>query len=422
MRAHRSGSILSLALGLCLLLAGCGEQAPTQNPEEVGTLVDRLQRAWNAEDPAERAKLLRDLGRRGKQKPTVVMPVLIERLRTERENPGTHTLVVTLDYSESGLTRDEQKAAARAASEVLRKRAQSQVRPDQLRFDIRSVDKEGIARISVTLFDTRSEDPEKDAGLRMLRDALGRPGSAEIAPMIDRPAEGQSPSSLWSGDADSYDKYVATHLPALQAGVAEGRRLSAGEGETRLVLVRPLKAGEKRGTALVLRSSSRTERFLQEDFSLSGSLVAETGDLVLKVALDKASQARFDAWCVTHKGRTAALLVDEEVVLTFPVPNSAKQVEYMVVGNRSNLDEGGRLGYILRAVLPGAISARMSLDVQDEKPQHMHTAIAMAIVNVGRKADSYLEPVQAEGGLLGRRARWIRDKIRQEEREASEPR
>lgn len=407
---------------LALICAACGEQTPPKTGDNLPALVDELQRVWADQDGSAREKLLREIGAAGKRRPEKSIPYLVERLRTERLNPGTHTLTIALDYSGAGLTRPERKKQAKADADTLLRRAQIQVPPNQLKMEYSGVDAEGVAHVAITVVGSRSDDPAEDPRVERLEQVLARPGTSEIVPLIDRPLEGAEPPSLWNGDAASYDAFVKKHQPELLAASEAGRTISTGDGETRLVVLRYEASDGKAATAMVLRSVSRQERFEGDDFSLRGSGVSGSDKLILLFNFDSSARARFDAWCALHKGRTAALLVDEQIVLSFPVPENALQMQAVVVGTRSDKAARDRVQYILQATSPGSIDVPLTVTVRDETPRHMDTAIAQALVNVGLAADAEVAKVQAEGGLLGRRARWIRDKIRQEAAVAEESR
>lgn len=416
-----------VCLVLLLGLTGCGDGREIDPVAETERLLAELLLIWDSDEEVERSKLLSAIGALGQAHGDVVVPLLIERLKSEKRNANLSTVVVRIDLSGSNLDLKKRKERARVARDVMVRRFREHFPRLQVNANFTPPSEELPAVIEFGIVRVH-EDDQKEAGiLALVMDVLTRPGSIHLLPVVTRPTAGaDGPASLWKGDAASFDAFVAKHEPLVREAVANGRRGLLGDGAFRLVLRSGDTPERKLDPVVVLQPTSAAETFTQSEITLDGKFVPETRTNVLQIAVSPARTEDFDAFCKTHAGRELGFLVDGQVELVIPTPKDAAQMRFISIGKAGSVHADGgprvpsasdrQLFRVVKSTRPGYIPYPMTAEVLGNEPTRMLTAITASLVSVGRSVEPYLAPIQELGGNIAQRARWVRGEIRRLER------
>ncbi|MDJ0973413.1 MAG: hypothetical protein QNJ98_03070 [Planctomycetota bacterium] len=412
-------SALVIGLGL---LAACGEPANTPSPE-LEPLIERLQALWTTDEEVERSEVIEKIGALARKNPDAVVPVLVERLRTERVDPRFGFIEIDIDYSDSKLDREAQKEDARALSDVILARLGQHPEGRHTQADFKSVAKDGIARIRLRVLRDTTDPEASDQALKLLLDVVTRPGRLDLVPVVERPGnESEGGTTLWKEDAAAYDAYLAKHRAALEAAAATGDFTPQGDGPFRVV-GRPTARGDGIADAVIIhRPVDRAERFTHEDVTVAGKRDPKSGQLILELAVKPERREALDAFCARHQGQPLAVLVDYRLEFTLPMPKDADALRYTAVGLRSDPGANAVLQRIVSAIRPGALTRPVIGRLGSTTPQGLRTPLAAALIGSGPVAKQALEALLGGDDALARRARWIRREIDRIEREREEQR
>lgn len=418
----------ALALGLLAgLLTGCGEPTQAEPGPDLSVMVAELHRIWDTDEEVLRAKLLSEIGSLGQAHPELIIPGLVEQLRTERRSQHMSVVIVTVDFKDTGLDRAGRKAAGVAARDVWLRRMRMHFPSLQVNANFRAAGKALFGQLELNVVRTFADDQKEANLLATLGDVLSRSGALSLMPVVTRPGTEGAPASLWDGDGASYDAFVSQHEAGLREAFEQGDRRLAGEGRYRLVLQGGDTAERKLDPVVLYHAAARDERFTNLEFSLDGKLNLQKRENVLAIQIGDAYLPAFDALCSKHKGRQLALVFDEQAEVLMPMPPSAAVGLLAVLGpmgvagtptTKPQPSASDRLLFrLVKSAQPGRITAPIRVVVKGNEPDEMLTPISACLVSVGARVVPYLEPLQADGGKLSQRVRWIRGEIRRLARE-----
>jgi hypothetical protein len=407
-----------MRLATCLftslfLLAACGERPSEPATPDVSLETMVMELSIIGDRPDLQEKVLNDIEERGRRDVPAAVAELLELLKRERRVPGREVIEFRVDYSGTGLRRDDTLADLNAVRDVLIRRLKMHYPDFGTTLDVVGVDEAGIGRIQMKVLYALEKSPEDVRPfVERLTQIGSRRGTFGLRLVVERPGEDRP--SLFEGSAEQYDKLLLSLREALKAETQADRNRPVGTPPYLLHLAPPTKAGGPPTDLLLQVPSTLAGRFDQRDLELSGFMDREKQRHVLRFALSKKRQSDWAAFCEAHAGRAYALIVNGVVQVTAAVPSDAAKAEYLLdMGDLRDRTVEGNIRAILKDTTPGWYTRPVEATILPNEPDAVDTPVAMALAMLGEEAEPLLGRFmqETENPALRKRAQWAREQI-----------
>ena len=381
--------LVVVAVTALAALPACGDGVRAASDAEVLGALER-----GGEEAVIAA--IAEFGLRGRERPEEVTTLLVGSLRRHEANPDVHMWAFELADAD-GLDGGQIAEHLTASLRVMASRLQL-FGYGEGRFTVQG------NQLIVEYPRDRDAPPEKEATLvEELYERLTARGGFDLALVVTRPGRDDLPTSLWKGDAASYDAYVEAELEKLRA---DPTGYEPEKPRYRLVETAD---PEDDQTLLVLVPQHRMTRFDDRDMSLALN-VTDHAWLELRSTGGPRREA-LASWAKEHRYRLVAIVIGgkAELVKQMVEPWAQNRLK-LKVGDVSDLQAQAHV-LMLRNYLQTKrhprplVGERVFRAVAPSDPP-----AARALAEIGPSADPHLRPLAVDR-KIGASIRWALNEI-----------